>query len=364
MSASCPCPQQTAIETDALAGTQDTTATFDEHELLKSILRQGCRHFEIATACVVQTHRAPFPVFPIFTATVGSSDPLAPSIGFFGGLHGLERIGSRVVLDYMQSLLHRLAWDELLMRQLETIRLVFMPIVNPGGMWAHKRANPNGVDLMRNAPQRAERRVPFLAGGQTLSPMLPWYCGKPGGAMELESAAMLKVVTEQLSCRPFSLALDCHSGYGFGDSIWFPYAKTRRWMAHLPEMFALKTILEQAMPHHDYSFEPQSKQHLLHGDLWDHAYDQTPKSNVFLPLTLELGSWLWIRKNPRQLFSRHGFFNPIKAHRVKRVLRRHADLLDFLTRAAFSAPRWLPDAAQRADLQQQAAAVWRPRPLV
>ena len=53
-----------------------------------------------------------------------------------------------------------------------------------------------------------------------------------------------------------------------------------------------------------------------------------------ITMTLELGSWLWIRKNPHQLFSRHGMFNPIKAHRIKRVLRRHADLLDFLTRAA------------------------------
>ena len=81
-------------------------------------------------------------------------------------------------------------------------------------------------------------------------------------------------------------------------------------------------------------------------------------------MTLELGSWLWIRKNPRQLFSRHGIFNPIKAHRIKRVLRRHADLLDFLTRAAFAAPRWLPDAAQRVVLQQQAASLWRPRRVV
>ena len=261
----------------------------------------------------------------------------------------------------MQSLLNRLPWDELLHRQLEKIRLVFMPIVNPGGMWAHKRANPHGVDLMRNAPQRSEGPVPYLAGGQTISPLLPWYCGKPGRAMQLESAAMLEVVSKHLACKPFSLALDCHSGYGFGDSIWFPYAKTRRLMAHLPEMFALKTMLEQSMPHHDYSFEPQSNQYLLHGDLWDHAYDRTPDGNIFLPMTLELGSWLWIRKNPRQLFSRHGIFNPIKAHRIKRVLRRHADLLDFLSRAAFAAPRWLPDAAQRVDLQQQALAMWRPR---
>jgi hypothetical protein len=34
------------------------------------------------------------------------------------------------------------------------------------------------------------------------------------------------------------------------------------------------------------------------------AYDRTPPQNLFLPMTLELGSWLWIKKNPRQLFSR------------------------------------------------------------
>jgi hypothetical protein len=214
---------------------------------------------------------------------------------------------------------------------------------------------------MRNAAQRAESRVPFLAGGQTLTRMLPWYCGQPGAPMEAESAALLQVVRDQLANRPFSLALDCHSGYGFDDSIWFPYAKTRRLMAHLPEMFALKTMLEQSHPHHAYSFEPQSNQYLLHGDLWDHAYDHAPAGNVFLPMTLELGSWLWIRKNPRQLFSRHGIFNPIKAHRIKRVLRRHADLLDFLTRAAFAAPRWLPATERRVQLQRLATAYWRPR---
>ena len=36
------------------------------------------------------------------------------------------------------------------------------------------------------------------------------------------------------------------------------------------------------------------------------------------------------------------------------MLRRHADLLDFLTRAAFAAPRWLPDAERRVQLQKQA----------
>ncbi len=341
-----------------LSRTPDAAATFAEHEDLKAILLAGSAHFEVRT--VAEIHTAG-PSFPLFTASMGSQDPMAPAIGFFGGIHGLERIGTQLILAYMRALLFRLAWDKLLEAQLQKVRLVFMPIVNPGGMWAHKRANPRGVDLMRNAPQRAESRAPFLAGGQTFSSRLPWYCGRPGAPMETESAALLQVVREQLASRPFSLALDCHSGYGFDDSIWFPYAKTRRLMAHLPEMFALKTLLEQSMPHHDYSFEPQSNQYLLHGDLWDDAYDKAPQGHVFLPMTLELGSWLWIRKNPRQIFSRHGIFNPIKLHRIKRVLRRHTDLLDFLARAAYAAPGWLPQGDRRAQLMQLASAHWRPR---
>lgn len=339
-----------------LAPAGDDGSSFDEHEELKAILLMGGSHFDIArhgTALIRGQS------FPIFTAAIGSRDPSAPAVGFFGGIHGLERIGTQLILHYMRALMFRIEWDELLHRQLEKIRLVFMPIVNPGGMFAHKRANPNGVDLMRNAPHRAESPVPFLAGGQTFSAQLPWYCGQPGEAMQPESAALLQVVQRALSSRPFSLALDCHSGYGFADSIWFPYAKTRRLMPHLAEMFALKTMLEQSMPHHAYSFEPQSRQYLLHGDLWDHAYEAAPAGHVFLPMTLELGSWLWIRKNPRQIFSRHGIFNPIKAHRVKRVLRRHADLLDFLARAAFAAPRWLPLDTRRAQLMQLAVAHWR-----
>jgi hypothetical protein len=335
----------------------DSFAEFDE---LKAILTAGGDRFEQRTVCNVQAGTRSFPVL---TATIGSSDPNAPAIGFFGGVHGLERIGTQLILDYMRALLRRLEWDTLLHEQLRMVRLVFMPIVNPGGMWAGTRSNPNGVDLMRNAPQNAEGRVPFLAGGQRIGPWLPWYRGARYGSMELESAALLEVVKQELLTRPLSFALDCHSGYGWGDSIWFPYARTDRQMAHLPEMFLLKTMFEQGYPHHAYVFEPQSHQYLLHGDLWDCAYDQTHASNIFLPMTLELGSWLWIKKNPRQLFSRLGLFNPTKPHRTERVLRRHANFLDFLTRAAFASHRWLPQGDLRLQLLQRAREHWQREPL-
>lgn len=314
-------------------------SSFPEYDQLLALLELGAPWFRSKIACdvTVQGHS-----FAVHVASLGTDAPDAPAIGIFGGIHGLERIGTQLVLDYMRSLLCRLAWDDLLHRQLQTVRLIFMPIVNPGGMYAATRANPNGVDLMRNAPQDADAAVPFLAGGQRIGAWLPWYRGRAGAPMEAESRAMLHVVETELLPRPLSFAVDCHSGYGWRDSIWFPYARTHAPMSHFPEMYLLKTMFEQAHPHHGYAFEPQSHQYLLHGDLWDFAYDRAPPQNLFLPMTLELGSWLWIKKNPRQIFSRAGIFNPIKAHRTARVLRRHVSLFDFLGRVAVAPDRWLP----------------------
>lgn len=334
--------------------------TFAEYEALKAILDAGSQRLSIRVVSEVRTQGY---TFPLYVATLGSCDPQAPAIGLFAGIHGLERIGSLLLLDYMRALIGRLEWDTLLHDQLSRVRLVFMPIVNPGGMWAMTRSNPNGVDLMRNAPQNAEGPVPFLAGGQRIGPWLPWYRGARGAPMEQEAAALLRVVEEELLSRPLSFALDCHSGYGFNDSVWFPYAKSTKHIAHLPEMFVLKAMFEQAHPHHGYLFEPQSRQYLAHGDLWDCAYDRCRAPSIFLPLTLELGSWRWIKKNPVQILRREGIFNPIKFHRTERVLRRHASLLDFLARAAYGAPRWLPEEGKRQQLMTRAIEHWYRRPL-
>jgi len=90
--------------------------------------------------------------------------------------------------------------------------------------------------------------------------------------------------------------------------------------------------------------EAQSQKYITSGDLWDFLVleDQAQRQDaVFLPLTLEMGSWLWVRKNPRQAFSSLGIFNPIVPHRLQRTLRRHLPLLDFLVRAATSHSKWL-----------------------
>jgi hypothetical protein len=297
---------------------------------------------------------------PVLALALGNPDPAVPALGLFGGVHGLERIGAEVVIAHLASIVSRLRWDASLQRQLESMRLVFMPIVNPGGLARSTRANPNGVDLMRNAPVDALDAVPWLIGGQRIGAGLPWFRGAAGTPMEAENLAVCEVVAEELFTHRFSMAVDCHSGFGTRDRVWFPYAHTARPFPHLADVWAFKRIFDQTHPQHRYVVEPQSHQYLAHGDLWDHLCLRSlgAPQHCFVPLTLEMGSWLWVKKNPRQLFSRHGMFNPLITHRQQRVLRRHGAWLDFVMRAVQSHANWRPEGAARQADTEAALTHW------
>lgn len=307
-------------------------------------------------ACTVEAAGRHWPI-PVFT--LGTDDPAAPALGVFGGVHGLERIGVEVAMAFMGSLLQRLSWDGGLLHLLEGLRIAVMPIVNPGGLVRGTRANPQGVDLMRNSPVACADGAPWLLGGQRISAGLPWFRGAAGAPMQPEAQALCDLAEAELLGRPFALVFDCHSGFGLRDRLWFPHAHTPNPIEHLPELQAFGQVLDAALLHHRYVLEPQSHQYLTHGDLWDHLYLRAlDKPGVFLPLTLEMGSWLWIKKNPRQLFSRHGIFNPLIEHRQQRVLRRHIGLLDFAMRAAHGHARWRPGDAAREALREAALQRW------
>src|SRR5690554_1858698 len=124
---------------------------------------------------------------PIYRVDLGSTRDDVPAVLIVGGVHGLERIGSQVVMAWLDSFLARLGWDDHLNALLEKVRITLLPILNPGGMYLNQRGNPNGVDLMRNAPITAQDQSAFLLGGQRLSPRLPWYTGDPEQGMEPEN---------------------------------------------------------------------------------------------------------------------------------------------------------------------------------
>jgi hypothetical protein len=330
---------------------------FPELVELERILEEGARYLEPRRLGEIEisVHR-----FPLQAICLGNPDKKVPAIGFFAGVHGLEQIGTRVLLAYLKSVVARLHWDHFLHQQLNSIRLVFMPIVNPAGMWRCTRGNSHGVDLMRNAPIDAIGKVPFLIGGQRISSRLPWFRGSLNAPMELECDAVCRLVNDELLDRDFSMVLDCHSGFGMLDRIWFPFAHTTQPIPHLPEIMALENLFTQSFPQHPYLFEPQSRQYLAHGDLWDFLYlkARENRGRVFLPLTLEMGSWRWIKKSPWQLFNRKGIFNPLPLHRLNRVLRRHILWFDFLMRAACEHAHWMPSGAERNRFQSLAYERW------
>lgn len=321
---------------------------------LEKLIDRGRDHLRIQVPLHIQQqeHSLPF-----YVLEMGSSAPLAPTFALIGGVHGIERIGTQIILAFMHSLIERIDWDPVISETLSQLRLVFIPIVNPGGMWKNSRANPDGIDLMRNAPVTAETRPPMLVGGQRISRHLPWYRGARGEAMAAESQALTAVMHDLLKDQPHCITLDCHSGFGYKDRVWFPWAKSTSPWPGVGNALALTKTFERTYPNHSfYLFEPQAHSYTTHGDLWDYiyaGYQQQQPNGCYLPLTLEMGSWLWVKKNPRHLLRYHSLFNPILPHRQQRILRRHFTLFEFLMSAVRSMPAWAP---QGAEAHQQAFA--------
>lgn len=332
---------------------------------LRSILAnlRNSKRAQIKELTTVQVSGQTLPVHGIRLGAPGKNKP---AVVLTGGVHGLERIGAQVVISYLHTLQYRLRWDHTLRLLLDQVTLYFIPIVNPGGLYRGTRANVNGVDLMRNAPVEAEGRVPFLGGGHRLGGWLPYYRGKKDTPMEPEAQALCDFVEDVLDKHDTVISLDCHSGFGSDSRVWFPYARKVEPFYHLGEIYALKNLFDHTYPHHFYKIEPQARNYTTHGDLWDYLFDRylgrlSGKKNgrkLFLPLTLEMGSWLWVKKNPRQFFSFHGIFNPIKPHRQRRVLRQNLTFFEFLSRAAINSRRWLPRKKDKIEMERQATRLW------
>lgn len=297
----------------------------------------------------------PEKLFPIYKISIGSQDPKAPVLGLTGGVHGLERIGAQVVISLLSSVLRMQLWDESLKELLSKVRLFFIPTVNPWGIYHRRRSNAQGVDLMRNSPVEAEGDVPWALGGQRYSPKFPWYRGE---TLQDECRLVLEALKSETAQSRFAWTMDVHSGFGIQDQIWFPYAKTTKPFPDVAQIYRFKTFFESAHPYHFYKIEPQT--YRTHGDLWDHAYSELrTEDRFYLPLTLELGSWIWVKKNPLQIFSREGLFYPQKPHRHRRILRRHWTLFDFMMRMTGSHQKWAQlDPSQREKAAFHATELW------
>ena len=286
--------------------------------------------------------------YPIHSFVIGCKDLTAPTLGLFGGVHGLERVGSQVVIGFLKTMIAQLQWDHALRDSLKHFRIVSIPLINPVGMAKISRANGNGVDLMRNAPIEAVKGpTHHLYRGHRLSPKIPWYRGALGAPMEIEAQALINFVQKEMYPAKYSMSIDFHSGFGLRDRLWYPYARTFEPFMMKPEVERVTKLFRKTHPHHVYKIEQQSDSYTTHGDLWDYMFQEFEhfkksenNQNIFIPWTLEMGSWIWLKKNPMQLFSRQGLFNPVVEHRYQRTMRRHYLLIEFFTRLIQNPHAW------------------------
>lgn len=78
-----------------------------ELDALERTIALGAPHLHAGTVCSVDLPGGG--AYPVWCVTLGNPSMDVPAVGYFGGVHGLERIGAGVLLAYLHSLVERLA---------------------------------------------------------------------------------------------------------------------------------------------------------------------------------------------------------------------------------------------------------------
>lgn len=285
--------------------------------------------------------------FPIYSLEIGKPKAIQKNpVGVVAGVHGLETIGVRVVLDFLEFLVNSPKKDFLPEVFAGEIGIVSIPIINPGGILKSTRSNPAGIDLMRNSGIEAVK-APFFFGGHKISKHLPYY---RGNYLEPEARIVKRFVEKYFFSNEKSILslIDIHSGFGSIDHVWWPFAFSRESCADEKIYQKMAWHLKEKKLHSSYEYGPQSETYTTHGDLWDLFYleyqNRIESKNLkskFLPWTLEIGTWSDIPIEPSKLFRKRGIFNPAKENK-QAVIRKYRNFLrDFVCLSSYKRSHWL-----------------------
>ncbi len=257
--------------------------------------------------------------------------PELPTIAFFSCFHGVEWIGSRVLVNFIEHLIREITWDEDIKNITEKVNICGIPIVNPIGKIEHYRSNGNGIDLMRNSPVKAKKAIPLL-GGQRFSRHLPWYMGK---GLEKENEIVIKFLDQYVFPSDFKMSIDIHSAFLRDSRIWIPYASGKELPAKEAEVFLqVKKMLNSIYKYNPYRYEKQESIYKTNGDFWDYNFDRHNElhKGTYLPLTLEISSWSWSLRNIFRRWSMEALFNPFNIKDSNSEYIKHIMVFDFLIR--------------------------------
>ena len=284
--------------------------------------------------------------FPVYSLEIGKKSAIANNpVGIVAGVHGLETIGVRVALDFLEYLVNSNHEDFLPEIFNGDVGIVCLPMINPGGIAQTSRSNPAGVDLMRNSGIDAVS-APFFFGGHRISSSLPYFRGK---YLEPESRIVYRFMKKYFFPNETAIMplLDIHSGFGTVDHVWWPFAFTHEPCADEAIYKKMAMHLSEKNLHTQYQYRPQSEIYTTHGDLWDRFYLQfrnlieiKKRKSRFLPWTLEIGTWSDIPDNPSKLSRKRGIFNPAKENKQAVIKNYRNFLRDFVRLSCVKPSYW------------------------
>jgi hypothetical protein len=285
--------------------------------------------------------------FPIYCLEIGTKSAVKNNpVGIVSGVHGLETIGVRVSLDFLEYLVSTKHKDFLPEVFKGDVGIVCLPVINPGGIAKNTRSNPNGVDLMRNSGVEATK-APFFFGGHRISSFLPYF---RGSSLEPESRIINRFLNQYFFQNEKAIMplLDIHSGFGKVDRVWWPFAFTHEPCKDEAIYKKMAKYLKEDKEHDQFIYETQSKSYTTHGDLWDRFYLEHKNlieikkiKAKFLPWTLEIGTWSDITKDPFKLKSKRGIFNPGKENKEEVIKYYRNFLRDFVRLSCINPSFWV-----------------------
>ena len=275
-----------------------------------------------ASCCRVSGGDTTFPGLIRWHSAARQDRPGGRAVGF-GGVHGLESHRQHISCWCIcAACVHRLNGDQILQHELQSAAGIHAT----GQPWRHVSPQPRqpaGCDLMRNASGlKRERCLSCLPDSAPALPLPWWYRRAAGAPMQMESQALCDLVETELLSRSFSLALDCHSGLGLQDRLWFPYASSRTDAAsggmHAPDQPVWPDLPASPLP--DRTAMPAVPDSTATYGITCTCVAATRNRAVFAA-DAGNGSWMWVKKKPAPAAEPAWGFSIRWCHTVSSALR-------------------------------------------
>lgn len=114
--------------------------------------------------------------------------PGTPEFKYVSTMHGNEVVGKELILNLMQKFCDNHGTDERLTKLVKTVRMHFMPCMNPDGYekayenggkdWLLGRTNAHGVDLNRNFPDQYIKTKDNTEQEPETKEVMDWICNE------------------------------------------------------------------------------------------------------------------------------------------------------------------------------------------